>query len=168
MYHVPRDAGSPQYSYNGSYRENRRSTPSYALIPHNSNPNRRPVQYATTRYHSEPVRYRAEPRYIRYHSDPRLYGDSRDHIEYQEQRYVVPHSSSNTRRDTQWVYPSMLELNQGLPWYYGSRTSHVGRSRETHAPVRYSQYNNGQTRAYKYRSREVVERPIPVCACVIM
>ncbi|KAH8153688.1 uncharacterized protein LAJ45_02501 [Morchella importuna] len=152
MYHVPRDAGSPQYSYNSSYRENRRSTPSYALIPHNSNPNRRPVQYATTRYHSEPVRYRAEPRYIRYHSDPRLYGDSRDHIEYQEQRYVVPHSSSNTRRDTHTQY----------------RTSHTGRSRETYAPARYSQYNNGQTRAYKYRSREVVDRPIPVCACVIM
>lgn len=101
MYHVPHDAGAAaQYNYN-DYRENRRSTPSYALVPHSSTNGRR-IQYTASRYHSQPVRYRSESRYhsgpTRYSSEPRLYGDSRDsrdHVEtYQEQRYVIPYNSN--------------------------------------------------------------------------
>lgn len=93
MYHVPHDSGvTAQYNYN-TYRENRRSTPSYALVPHSSSStsNRR-VQYTYP-----PVRHRAEtpyhPRYSSEHT-PRLYGDSRDHVDtYQEQRYVIPYNN---------------------------------------------------------------------------
>lgn len=99
MYRTPHDAGAAaQYDYN-DYRENRRSTPSYALVPHNSTNGRR-VQYTASRYHAQPVRYRSETRYnsgpTRYSSEPRLYeGGSREHVEtYQEQRYVIPYNSN--------------------------------------------------------------------------
>lgn len=103
MYHVPHDNGvSAQYNYN-NYRENRRSTPSYALVPYNSTNNRRAQYNTASRYHAQPVRYRSETRYLaeptRYSSEPRLYGDSRDHVEtYQEQRYVIPYNSSTSSR----------------------------------------------------------------------